>query len=118
MTENKGSNRRKSPGMESDTAFGKWCKEQEFGVNRPALFKYRTAWQEFTRSHENGEKLTDYNSWSAISGLNHLQKPRVLERLALWLEHLERLHATQARTPEEARAKQQALGLMEQSYPR
>ena len=39
-------------------------------------------------------------------------------RLALWLEHFERLHATQARTPEEARAKQQALGLMEQSYPR
>ena len=39
-------------------------------------------------------------------------------RLALWLEHFEAMNRTAVRTPEEARAKAEALGLMEQSYPR
>ena len=85
MTENKGSNRRKSPGMESDTAFGKWCKEQEFGLGRNTLFSYRAAWKEYsTVDHDQQEKLTDFLPWRRISGLNHIQKPRVLERLALF----------------------------------
>jgi len=39
-------------------------------------------------------------------------------RLALWLEHFEAMNRTPARTEEERRAKAEALGLMEQSYPR
>lgn len=39
-------------------------------------------------------------------------------RLALWLEHFERLHATQARTPEERQAKAEALDLMSRACPR
>jgi len=73
---------RHSPGMESDPAFGKWCKEQEFGVGRQALLHYRLSWQEFTANHDLQEKITDYNAWSRIASLNHIQKPRVLERLA------------------------------------
>ena len=99
MTENKGSNRRHSPGMESDQAFGKWCKEQEFGVGRQALLHYRLSWQEFTANHDLQEKITDYNAWSRIASLNHIQKPRVLERLALFRNTIKppqnRLQATQ-----------------------
>ena len=39
-------------------------------------------------------------------------------RLALWLEHFEAMQKTPTRTEEERRAKAEALGLMEQSYPR
>ena len=76
---------RHSPGMESDTAFGKWCKEQEFGVGQSQLWNYRAAWLEYSGlDHDRQEKLTDLISWRRIAGLNHLQKPRVLERLALF----------------------------------
>ena len=39
-------------------------------------------------------------------------------RLALWLEHFEAMTRTPTRTPEEARAKQEALELLHQAYPR
>ena len=74
---------RKSPGMESDQAFGKWCKEQEFGVTPNTLSQYRGAWREYSgMGHDPQQKLTDYKSWRYIAGLNHVQKPKVLERLA------------------------------------
>ncbi len=100
MTENKGSNRRHSPGMESDTAFGKWCKEQEFGVTPNTLSQYRGAWREYSgMGHDPQQKLTDYKSWRYIASLNHVQKPRVLERLALFRNAIKppqnRLQATQ-----------------------
>jgi len=76
---------RHSPGMESDTAFGKWCKEQEFEVGQSQLWNYRAAWLEYSGlDHDRQEKLTDLISWRRIAGLNHIQKPRVLERLALF----------------------------------
>ena len=39
-------------------------------------------------------------------------------RLALWLEHFERMEKTPTRTPEEARAKAEALELLHRAYPR
>ena len=39
-------------------------------------------------------------------------------RLAVWLEHFEAMQKTPTRTEEERQAKAEALGLMEQSYPR
>ena len=91
---------RHSPGMESDTAFGKWCKEQEFGVGRKSLFGYRAAWKEYSAvQHVGQEKLADLVAWSRIASLNHVQKPRVLERLALFRNTIKppqnRLQATQ-----------------------
>ena len=38
-------------------------------------------------------------------------------RVALWLEHFERLERTPARSDEERIAKQEALHLMRQAYP-
>ena len=71
--------------MESDPAFGKWCKEQEFGVGRSTLLQQRIAWKEWIAAgHVPQENLTDYKAWSRIASLNHIQKPRVLERLALF----------------------------------
>ena len=39
-------------------------------------------------------------------------------RLALWLEHFERMEKTPARTEEERRAKAEALELLHRAYPR
>ena len=39
-------------------------------------------------------------------------------RLALWLEHFEAMNRTAVRTPEEARAKAEALELLHRAYPR
>ena len=38
-------------------------------------------------------------------------------RLALWLEHFEAMNRTAVRTPEEARAKAEALELLHRAYP-
>ena len=32
--------------MESDQAFGKWCKEQEFELSQRTLHNYRAAWSD------------------------------------------------------------------------
>jgi hypothetical protein len=39
-------------------------------------------------------------------------------RLALWLEHFEAMQKIPTRTPEEARAKAEALELLHRAYPR
>ena len=39
-------------------------------------------------------------------------------RLAVWLEHFEAMNRTPTRSLEEARAKQEALELLRQGYPR
>ena len=38
-------------------------------------------------------------------------------RIAIWLEHLERMERTPARTDEERQAKREALDLMQRAYP-
>lgn len=39
------------------------------------------------------------------------------KRIAVWLEHLEHLERTPARSVEERQAKQEAIELMRQAYP-
>lgn len=73
---------RKAKG-EDDRAFGQWCDKQGFTVGRAQLFRYRASWKEWsTVSHETQEKINDLYAWRCIASLNHLQKARVLERLA------------------------------------
>jgi hypothetical protein len=67
---------------EDDKAFGRWCQNQGFGKSPRTLHHYRSAWKEYSSKPHVAEKnLTDYLAWSSIASLNHVQKPRVLERL-------------------------------------
>lgn len=68
---------------EDDKAFGRWCEQREFELNRSTLLKYRTAWKEYsTAEHVPQETLNDYLTWSKIASLNQVQKPKVLAFIA------------------------------------
>jgi hypothetical protein len=101
---------RKAPGMEDKKAFGKWCDEQEYGISTNTLYRYRSAWEEYSvRGPVHGQKIKDYRSWSRICKLNHVHKQRVLELLekaegpvsrptiAKWIDQTR----TQAKPPKE-----------------